>query len=105
MNLRWCKYSGLTPFLTTKTTGFTCGYYRLASSRPPRRRWFKFAATGFDPDSKPFSGCGSASSGGQSDVWIAAELQLGTWTHVSNLLSNPKQIKPNNQTELSLCQK
>ena len=34
--------------------------------------------------------------------WIAAELHMGTWTHVSNLLAQAP--KPINQTELNLCQ-
>ena len=37
--------------------------------------------------------------------WIANELHMGTWTHVSNLLSGGKQTEPTKQTELNLCQK
>lgn len=36
--------------------------------------------------------------------WIAKELHMGTWTHVSNLLAQAHQRKPANQTELNLCQ-
>jgi len=36
--------------------------------------------------------------------WIAAELQMGTWTHVANRLSD-NSTKPNNQPDLNLCQK
>lgn len=36
--------------------------------------------------------------------WIAAELHMGTWTHVSNLLAQPEQTDKHNQTELNLCQ-
>lgn len=35
--------------------------------------------------------------------WIARQLQMGSWTHVSNLLTQA-QAKPTNQTELNLCQ-
>ena len=34
--------------------------------------------------------------------WIAAELRMGAWTHVSNLLAQSPE--PINQTELNLCQ-
>ena len=34
--------------------------------------------------------------------WLAAELHMGTWTHVSNLLAKPPE--PVDQTELNLCQ-
>lgn len=37
--------------------------------------------------------------------WVAAELHMGTWTHVANLLSDGKQNEPTNQTEFNLCQK
>ena len=37
--------------------------------------------------------------------WIAKELHMGTWTHVSNLLSRSKQTEPTKQTEPNLCQK
>jgi putative transposase len=37
--------------------------------------------------------------------WIAAELHMGTWTHVANRLSCGKQTEPTKQTELNLCQK
>ena len=37
--------------------------------------------------------------------WIAAELNMGTWTHVANRLSDGKQTERTNQTELNLCQK
>ena len=37
--------------------------------------------------------------------WIAKELHMGTWTHVSNLLSRGNQTEPTKQTELNLCQK
>ena len=37
--------------------------------------------------------------------WIAHELHMGTWTHVSNWLSGKKQTDPIKQTELNLCQK
>ncbi len=36
--------------------------------------------------------------------WIAAELHMGTWTHVANRLSNNSE-QPNNQPDLNLCQK
>ena len=36
--------------------------------------------------------------------WIAAQLHMGAWTHVTNLLSRAKQTEPTNQTELNLCQ-
>lgn len=35
--------------------------------------------------------------------WIAQRLQMGTWTHVANLLHR-KNLKNNNQSELNLCQ-
>jgi hypothetical protein len=34
--------------------------------------------------------------------WIAAELHMGMWSHVSNLLA--QSPNPINQTELNLCQ-
>ena len=37
--------------------------------------------------------------------WIAAELHMGTWTHVTNLLLRAKQSETTNQSELNLCQK
>ena len=37
--------------------------------------------------------------------WIANELHMGNWTHVSNLLSGEKQTEPTKQPELNLCQK
>lgn len=36
--------------------------------------------------------------------WIAKELHMGTWTHVSNLLAQPPHANVSNQTELNLCQ-
>ncbi|MFN3409125.1 MAG: transposase [Limisphaerales bacterium] len=36
--------------------------------------------------------------------WIAAELHMGAWTHVSNLLANVKRSQSTDQTELNLCQ-
>ena len=35
--------------------------------------------------------------------WIAKELHMGSWTHVSNLLRQPEP-RTTNQTELNLCQ-
>ena len=34
--------------------------------------------------------------------WIAAELHLGNWPHLSNLLAQPPEFI--NQTKLNLCQ-
>lgn len=36
--------------------------------------------------------------------WIAAELHMGAWTHVSNLLATTRPPEVANQTELKLCQ-
>ncbi len=36
--------------------------------------------------------------------WIAQRLQMGTWTHVANLLHG-ETSKTNDQTEMNLCQK
>jgi hypothetical protein len=36
--------------------------------------------------------------------WIAARLQMGTWTYVSNLLNEPPEIQPQGQEVLPLCQ-
>ena len=36
--------------------------------------------------------------------WIATELQMGTWTHVANRLSN-NSAQTINQPDLNLCQK
>jgi hypothetical protein len=36
--------------------------------------------------------------------WIAARMQMGTWTHVSNLLNKPPQNQPQAQEVLPLCQ-
>ena len=32
--------------------------------------------------------------------WIAARLQMGTWTYVSNLLNEPAETQPNEQEVL-----
>ena len=37
--------------------------------------------------------------------WIAAELHMGKWTHVSNLLSQSQHANCQNQIEMNLCQK
>lgn len=36
--------------------------------------------------------------------WIAKELHMGAWTHVSNLLAAENTTEPTTQTELNLCQ-
>jgi hypothetical protein len=36
--------------------------------------------------------------------WIAARLQMGTWTCVSNLLNEPPETQPQAQEVLPLCQ-
>ena len=36
--------------------------------------------------------------------WIAARLQMGTWTYVSNLLNEPPETQPQAQEVLPLCQ-
>ena len=36
--------------------------------------------------------------------WIAARLQMGTWTCVSNLLNEPPETRPQAQAVLPLCQ-
>jgi hypothetical protein len=36
--------------------------------------------------------------------WIAARLQMGTWTCVSNLLNEPPETQPQVQEVLPLCQ-
>ena len=36
--------------------------------------------------------------------WIAARLQRGTWTYVSNLLNEPPETQPQAQELLPLCQ-
>jgi hypothetical protein len=36
--------------------------------------------------------------------WIAARLQMGTWTYVSNLLNEPQENQPQAQELLPLCQ-
>ena len=36
--------------------------------------------------------------------WIAARLQMGTWTYVSNLLNEPTETQPKAQEVLPLCQ-
>ena len=36
--------------------------------------------------------------------WIAARLQMGTWTCVSNLLNEPPETQPQAQEGLPLCQ-
>src|ERR1035437_2896452 len=36
--------------------------------------------------------------------WIAARLQMGTWTYVSSLLNEPPEAQPQAQEVLSLCQ-
>jgi hypothetical protein len=36
--------------------------------------------------------------------WIAARLQIGTWTYVSNLLNEPPVTQPQAQEVLPLCQ-
>ena len=36
--------------------------------------------------------------------WIAARLQMGTWTYVSNLLNEPPETQPQAQELLPLCQ-
>jgi hypothetical protein len=36
--------------------------------------------------------------------WIAARLQMGTWTYVSNLLNEPAETQPQAKEELPLCQ-
>ena len=36
--------------------------------------------------------------------WIAARLQMGTWTYVSNLLNEPPEAQPQAQEVLPLCQ-
>ena len=36
--------------------------------------------------------------------WIAAELNMGTWTHMANRLSH-NSAQPENQPDLNLCQK
>jgi len=36
--------------------------------------------------------------------WIAARLQMGTWTYVSNLLNEPPETQPQPQRVLPLCQ-
>ena len=35
--------------------------------------------------------------------WIAQRLQMGTWTYVSNLLSEPAETQPQAQEVLPLC--
>jgi hypothetical protein len=35
--------------------------------------------------------------------WIAARLQMGTWTYVANLLNEPPETQPQAQ-EVPLCQ-
>jgi hypothetical protein len=36
--------------------------------------------------------------------WIAARLQMGTWTYVSNLLNEPPETQPQAQEVSPLCQ-
>jgi hypothetical protein len=36
--------------------------------------------------------------------WLARELQMGTWTYVSNLLAQAPHANASNQTQLNLCQ-
>jgi hypothetical protein len=36
--------------------------------------------------------------------WVAARLQMGTWTYVSNLLNEPPETQPQAQEVLPLCQ-
>lgn len=36
--------------------------------------------------------------------WIAKELHMGTWTHVTNLLFHATKPESKNQTEMNLCQ-
>jgi hypothetical protein len=36
--------------------------------------------------------------------WIAARLQMGTWSYVSNLLNEPPETQPQAQEVLPLCQ-
>ena len=36
--------------------------------------------------------------------WIAARLQMGSWTYVSNLLNEPPRTQPQAQEVLPLCQ-
>jgi hypothetical protein len=36
--------------------------------------------------------------------WIAARLQMGTWTYVSDLLNEPLETQPQAQEGLPLCQ-
>jgi REP element-mobilizing transposase RayT len=36
--------------------------------------------------------------------WIAARLQMGTWTYLSNLLNKPSETEPQAQEALPLCQ-
>ena len=36
--------------------------------------------------------------------WIALRLQMGSWTYVSNLLSEPPEAQPQAQEVLPLCQ-
>ena len=47
---------------------------------------------------------GDQCAGYMSLKWIAQRLQMGSWTHVSNLLNEPPQTAPEAQEVLPLCQ-